>query len=390
MNVRDVFHIRLKGLELQAEQIIDPTLKKRPVAIISSNSSNSIIIALSPEAEEEGFSCGMKVSTIRKVNHGVRLLPYNKSLYTKLNKYIYNTVSMHTPIVEPRGIGEFFLDMNGMRLLRGDVQNNGLSILESINNKTRVIGQVGIGSNKLVSQTITTVTSDKIYQVKEGLESQFFSYLDPDILPTASEKSVNKIIKFLLINKIKSLQSIIKSPDEFKILFGVHSVQLAKESHGKDSRPVKPLEEKDIILRQTILFEDTNSKNILDALVKDLAEQIAFELRKRWQLAKKIKVEIHYADGYQMLQYGKVESLDDFSVIEVCQLLFEQANKRRNRIRTILIVASHFFPFADQVTIFRTIDDKNMELSKAIENIRQRYGFNALQTANIFQALGKS
>ena len=31
-----------------------------------------------------------------------------------------------------------------------------------------------------------------------------------------------------------------------------------------------------------------------------------------------------------------------------------------------------------------------MELSKAIENIRQRYGVNALQTANIFQALGKS
>jgi len=36
MIARDVFHIRLKELELQAERIMDPTLKTRPVAIISS------------------------------------------------------------------------------------------------------------------------------------------------------------------------------------------------------------------------------------------------------------------------------------------------------------------------------------------------------------------
>ena len=88
MNERDVFHIRLKGIELQAEQIIDPSLKKRPVAILSSHCPNGTIISLSPEAEEEGLLKGMKVSTIRKINHGVRLLPYNKSLYTKINHYI--------------------------------------------------------------------------------------------------------------------------------------------------------------------------------------------------------------------------------------------------------------------------------------------------------------
>ena len=82
MKVRDVFHIRLKDLELQAERIIDSSIKNRPVAILSSHSPNGTIISLSPEAEEEGLLKGMNLSTIRKVNHGVRLLPYNKSLYT--------------------------------------------------------------------------------------------------------------------------------------------------------------------------------------------------------------------------------------------------------------------------------------------------------------------
>ena len=53
MIARDVFHIRLKELELQAERIMDPTLKTRPVAIISSPHPNGIIVSLSPEAAEE-------------------------------------------------------------------------------------------------------------------------------------------------------------------------------------------------------------------------------------------------------------------------------------------------------------------------------------------------
>jgi len=389
MNVRDVFHIRLRGLELQAEHIIDPTLKTRSVAIISSSSSNGTIISLSPEAKEEGLSYGMKVSKIRKINSSVRLLPYNKTLYSNLNEYIYNTLSMFTPVVEPKGIGNFFLDMNGMRYIKGNVQNNGLSILKSIKDKTSIFGQIGISSNKLVSQTITTVISEKIHEVKNGFESRFFSNLNPILLPTVSEKPVSSLIKFLLIKKIKNIQEMSNHQNEFKILFGIHSIQLAKESHGKDSRPVQSLQKQDSILRQTILPEDTNDKNILDALVKDLAEQIAFELRKRWQLSNKIKVEIHYTDGYQSEQVGKTKSIDDFSIVEVCHLLFERANHRRNRIRTILIHASHFAPYSHQITMFRTVNDQNMDLSKAIENIRKRYGVSALQTANIFQALGK-
>ena len=86
---------------------------------------------------------------------------------------------------------------------------------------------------------------------------------------------------------------------------------------------------------------------------------------------------------------GKINEIDDFSVIKGCYRLFEQANKRRNRIRSILIQASHFTPYAEQKTMFESIHSKNMVLSKAIESIRKRYGVHSLQTANIFQALGK-
>ena len=141
---RDVFHIRLKNMELQAERIMDPVLKTRPVAIISSHHPSGTVICLSPEAEDEGLFSGMKVSVVRKISHGVQLLPYNRSLYARINQYVYQTVSMFTPGVEPQGVGEFFLDMNGMRAIRGHVQNTGLSIIQRIQEQTSIMGRVGI------------------------------------------------------------------------------------------------------------------------------------------------------------------------------------------------------------------------------------------------------
>ena len=56
---RDVFHIRLKNIELQAERLMDPCLRTRPIAIISSSYQNGSIVSLSDEAKEEGLTVGM-------------------------------------------------------------------------------------------------------------------------------------------------------------------------------------------------------------------------------------------------------------------------------------------------------------------------------------------
>ena len=154
----DVFHVRLNALELQAERIMDPSLRTRPVAIISSSRANGTIVSLSQEAENEGLFHGMKVSVVRKMNHGVQLLPYNRSLYARINHYVYQTVSMFTPIVEPEDLDGFYLDMRGVQMVRGHPQNTGLSIVRRIQEQTNLAGMVGISVNKLVSRIAVSYT----------------------------------------------------------------------------------------------------------------------------------------------------------------------------------------------------------------------------------------
>jgi len=389
MITRDVFHIRLKELELQAERIMNPALKTRPVAIISSPHSNGIIISLSPEAAEEGLFHGMKVSVVRKMSHGVLLLPYNQSLYARLNRYVYQSVSMFTPTVEPEGFNGFYLDMNGMRAIRGHVQNTGLSIIQRIKEQTSLSGMVGISVNKLVSRIVTSVVPDTIHEVQGGEEAQFLSPLKPSVLPTVKEKPVHHLLRFLCVEQVRHIQFMASKSNEFRTFFGTYAVQLSREAKGEDLSIVRPLQFRDHILEQTVLPEDTNDENILHAVVKGLSEQVAFKLRERRQVANKVRLELHYADGHQRGRIGRLIEIDDISVIAVCQKLFDKANGRRNRIRTILIDVSKFQPYIDQTNLFMTKESRNMSISKAVEKVRLKHGVRSLQTADVFQALGR-
>ena len=389
MILKDVFYIRLKGMEIQAERIMDPRLKTRSVAIISSSDSNGSIISLSPEAKEEGLSMGMKVSSIKKMKFCVQLLPYNASLYSRINKYLYETISHFTPTIEPINYKGFYLDMKGIQSIRGDAKNNALNIMTCIYQKTSMKSIVGISSNKLVSHIVSSVFIDKIYKVEKGQEAKFLSSLNPFVLPLAKHNSIKRIIQFLWINKIKNLQLIAFKKEVFQTLFGAYSSQLLRQSYGQDSSVVRPIHLSDHILEQTILSEDTNDEYILHAVVKNLSQQLAFKLRRRKQIANKIKLEIHYSDGYQSIKMDKITSIDDTSVAYTCIGMIKKANFRRNRIRSILLDASDFKPYLEQVNFFINQDMINMKVSRVVEKIRNKYGFDSLQTADIIQALRK-
>ena len=156
-----------------------------------------------------------------------------------------------------------------------------------------------------------------------------------------------------------------------------------------DSSVVKPLELQDHILEQRVLPEDTNNQNILYVVVKDLAEQVAFKLRKRQQVAEKVKLEIHYTDGYHRTRTGRIIKVDDRSVIDVCQKLFDKANERRSRVRTILLDASDFNPDINQGELFPIAENRDMAVSKAVDKIRLKYGVRSLQNVDVFQVLGR-
>ena len=126
---------------------------------------------------------------------------------------------------------------------------------------------------------------------------------------------------------------------------------------------------------------------MLYSIVDNLSSKVAFKLRQRKELAKKVQLEIHYVDGYKKKRMGSLRAIDDISVMNTCKLLFENANQRRNRIRSILIDVWKFYPHVSQVDLFSKKDDRTISLSNAIDKIRLKYGVNSMQNANALKSM---
>ena len=381
MNFRSIFHIRLQNFELQAERMLDAALKSRAVAIISAHNANGTIVAISPEAGQEGLCKGMKVSLARKMSQSTRLLPYNRSLYSRMHNYLYQTVARFSPLVEPAVFGQFYMDMTGMNGIYKNDLRAGDMISKRINEVVRLENHIGISSNKLLSRISTSVVPERIYKIDSGEESHFLAPLHSRLLPTSAQPAVERMLRFLFLRQVQDVQFVMLQESAAQAIFSRYYKPLAMEAKGMDTSAVQPLRKQDHIIEQTILPEDTNDEEKLCAIVRQMAGQVGFKLRRRSEIARHMNLEIHYTDGYRSERTGSLKINDEASVVRDCLELFFRANIRRNRIRTIIIDASKFQTVACQLDLFSPTETQHRVLAEALDHVRRKHGFTIIKTA---------
>ena len=373
-----VFHIRLNNFELQAERLLDSSLRTRAVAIISSHHQNGTIVSLSDEAQEEGLYIGMKISLLQKMSHSVLLLPYNFTLYSHMHRYIYRIISAYCPIIEPVSYGQYYADMTGTEPMYQNIIQAGYLMSQNLQSKVNLSSNIGISINKLVSRISTAVVPKRIHRIDPGTEQNFLAPLNIPLLPIVREEPVKRIIHFLLLKKIIDIQALIKNVEICRRLFGVFHKQIIMESQGIDTSLVKPLQLKNHIMEQMLLPKDTNDEERLHSTVQTLAEKVGFQLRRMQYIAQNITINIHYTDGFSSRRSGKLNQNDDYTIIQECIRLFNRANTRRNMIRTVIIDASKLCFSVNQLNLFTPIKKNNLALSEALDTIRKKYGFNSI------------
>ncbi len=373
-----VFHIRLNNFELQAERLLDSSLRTRAVAIISSHHQNGTVVSLSDEAQEEGLYIGMKISLLQKMSHSALLLPYNFTLYSHMHRYIYRIISAYCPIIEPVSYGQYYADMTGTEPMYQNMIQAGYLMSQNLQSKVNLSSNIGISINKLVSRISTAVVPKRIHRIDPGTEQNFLAPLNIPLLPIVREEPVKRIIHFLLLKKIIDIQALIKNVEICRKLFGVFHKQIIMESQGIDTSLVKPLQLKNHIVEQMLLPKDTNDREKLHSTMQTLAEKVGFQLRRMQYIAQNITIHIHYTDGFSSRRSGKLNQNDDYTIIQECIRLFNRANTRRNMIRTVIIDASKFCVSVNQLNLFTPIKKNNLALSEALDTIRKKYGFNSI------------
>jgi DNA polymerase-4 len=193
-------------------------------------------------------------------------------------------------------------------------------------------------------------------------------------------KKTEKVLKGMGITTIGRLAD--KPVSTLKSCFGVYGELLHRHARGIDERKIEPPAEAKSMSRETTFVEDTSDRTFLKATLRYLSERVGSELRERGRQAKRVTLKLRYADFTTITRSRTLtRSTDtDQAIFSTgADLLRKALIQEKQPVRLIGIGVSNLTE-GRQLSMLDSTEQRLEKLNKAIDRIRSRYGFTAIQT----------
>jgi DNA polymerase-4 len=277
------------------------------------------------------------------------------------------------------GLDEAYLDVTGFESLYGSIHHMAVAIKKRIKDELGLCASIGIASCKVVAKVASELSKpDGLIEVAAGQEHSFLSPLPITRLPGIGKKT-ERILNGLGINTIAQLSTML--PSALKSHFGAFGEILWRYSRGIDDRKVAPPAEAKSISRETTFGQDTKDHSLLKATLRYLGERVGSQLRQQGKQARCVTLKLRYADFTTITRRHtlKQSSDSDQTIFNTGLGLLNQALSQQ-KVRLIGIGVSSLTEPGRQLDILGSSARRLEQLDKAIDRIRQKYGFTAIQT----------
>lgn len=381
MGERVILHVRVAAFPAAVARAADPALRGRPLAIVPRLAERARLIAVSPEARQEGVLPGMELGRARRACIGLIARPYDLELCSKAHAVLLSLVRRYSPRIEPAGEGAAYLDLTGTGRLFGPPQDVARSIGRALGGDYRLPAGLGVASNKLVSRVAARAEAPaRPCAVRCGEEERFLAPFPVGVLPGVGGRLRTELAD-LNIRWVGELARIALL--HLLLVFGRIGAVLQRRARGIDPAPVWTPEEEPAISVRELLPEDTNDFEQLTRAALRLAERTAAEARALGALPGRFELAVTYADG-------KLEALRRLLPLDAAQELvlraallaaLPRAVARRVRVKSLALRLSDLEAGAGQLDLFeaRRRQQAPRRLDAALDLLKHKYGARAIR-----------
>jgi DNA polymerase-4 len=124
--------------------------------------------------------------------------------------------------------------------------------------------------------------------------------------------------------------------------------------------------------------EDVRDPACIESMLCALCERVCWRARKRGIKARTVTLKLRYADFHTLQRSRTITpTCSEIELYPVICDLYECARTRRTPIRLLGIGLSNLRPYDEQLSLF----DHGEPLHRAMDGIRDRYGYDALRIA---------
>ncbi|MEW6776915.1 MAG: DNA polymerase IV [Bdellovibrionota bacterium] len=377
-----IAHVDMDSFYVSVERQEDPSLEGKPVAV-GGTGRRGVVASASYEARNFGVKSAMPIAKALALCPELVVVEPHGSLYSERSREVFQILSELAPVVEAVSIDEAFLDLSGTEGIYGPPLAAVDKIRREVLKRTGLSCSIGLARVRHVAKMASRMAKPAgILLIPEGSEEILLAPLPvrklPGIGPAAELKLFGKGL-YTLGDLAKT------SPKTLQRDFGKISESLVLRARGEGDEKLSPVDEVKSIGKEITFDHDTRDIQRLESVLLDLSEKVASRLRSQELSARVVTLRLRASDFSTWTRRLTLSSAtqNEADLFEAARkLLREEMKKPGLPFRLLGVTASELTPAAgaaSQGDLFSARPKRQASLGKALDKIREKYGFDSLR-----------
>ena len=386
-----ILHCDLNNFYASVECVLNPALKKFPVAVAGSpKDRHGVVLAKNQVAKDLGIKTGDTVWEAKQKAKNLICLPPQFKVYQEYSKRVIEIYSRFTDKIESFGPDECWLDVTHSTNLFGSGEQIADKLRELVKEETGLTISVGVSFNKYFAKLGSDLKKpDATTVISEHNFRQKIFDLPADKLIFIGKKTYKKLNK-LNIFSIGNLAH--ADPALLKEHFGIIGPRMQLVANGKDTTEVEDLEhnnEQKSVGNGLTALRNLCKRDEIFSVVLVLSEKVAFRMREKGVVGRTIHLSLKDSN---LLSSGHSQTINTptniaIEIANACMQIFDNFWKNKNQlsIRAVRVSVSNLSneKASQQLSLFENKKrEKLKKLDSICDKIREKYGYYSVRNAN--------
>ena len=378
---RVYFHIDLNAFYANAECLLDPTLRGKPLAV-SGQTRRSVVSTASYEARAYGVHSAMPIAEAKNLCRDLVVVAPHFNYYEELSNEFIAIVRSYTSIVEQASIDECYADMTDAIFRFPRPLDLAFQLQHRVRDELGLPCSIGIGPNLFLAKMASDmkkpmgITVLRIREVPQKLWP----------LKIADMRGVGKkTLPFLEELGIRTIGDLAqwKDPEQLRGIFGKNTEQMIARANGHDDRQIElETDPKSMGVSETFL-EDVTDYDELRGMMRTLSRRLSKRLAEVRKTGSLVSIRIRYSDFSNADRSMHVDhpiwKADD--LFEQGIRLFNE-NWEQDPIRLLGLTLSEFHSEQEDRNLFNLEESEKEATASILSDLNEELGGLRLKRAS--------
>lgn len=380
---RVYFHIDLNAFFASCEELLDPSLKGKPL-VVGGKSRRSVISTANYEARKYGIHSAMPIQQAEKLCKDLVVVNGHYAFYSDMSHQFMQIIHSYTDLVEKASIDECYADMTDVICRYPKPLDVAFEIQRRVLEETGLRCSIGIGPNMFLAKMASDMKKPMgitVLRIRDVPEKMW-------PLPIKEMQGIGKrtvpLMEDLNIHTIKDLATY-QDLNALKPVLGKNIENMIKRANGYDDRTLMTeYDSKSMGISETLL-EDVTDYDELRGLIRTLCRRLSKRLKEAHKAGYHVSMRICYYDFRNANKSKKLSApiwtSDDLFV--QAMILFDSSYEEEEAVRLIGVSVSDFASeefLAKQVSLFEAPEEEST--TEILHDLNHQLGTQAFVRAS--------